>query len=372
MTNIVEFPGLGLEFEVSRIAFTLFGIPVFWYGICIGVGMLLAVLFAFWKAESFGIDADRMIDVIIIGFVGGIVGARLYYVLFVDFEYRTFLEMIDLRSGGLAIYGGVIGAFITVAIACKLRKVPFLPMIDLVSIGFLIGQALGRWGNFFNQEAFGANTDSLFRMISPATTAYLQNAQSGLAAAGVVVDPAMPVHPTFLYESVWCFVGFLFLWWYSSRRRFNGEMTLIYVMWYGLGRFFIEGLRTDSLMFMGVRVSQLFALASMAAALAIWIVVRKKTKGTPLRVPQIMPHTAIVTLQHEGVPTKVTIEWPAGKKAPSKAQQIAMAEQVLQETKQHLDSQTADEQPATDTAVQPADADAEPQGNNPEDTTSPQ
>ncbi len=160
MTNTVQFPNLGFSVDISSVAFHLFGIPIYWYGIFIGVGMILAVLFAFRQAPRFGVDQDRMIDVILIGFVLAIVGGRLFYVLFSGNEYANFWQLIDLRSGGIAIYGGIIGAFIGALIGCKWRKVPVTPLFDLTGMGFLIGQCLGRWGNFFNQEAFGGKTSS--------------------------------------------------------------------------------------------------------------------------------------------------------------------------------------------------------------------
>ncbi|MFV0414641.1 MAG: prolipoprotein diacylglyceryl transferase, partial [Oscillospiraceae bacterium] len=233
MINIVEFPGLGIVMEISRVAFTIFGVPIYWYGVCIGLGMLLAVLFAFSQSKSFGVDADRMVDVIVIGLVLAIVAGRLYYVAFSDLAYTNLYDIVNLRAGGIAIYGGIIGAFIGAAIGCKWRKVPLGPMFDLGGMGFLIGQAFGRWGNFFNQEAFGTNTTLPWGMLSPSTTAYLASQQAKLAAEGVMVNPALPVHPTFLYESLWCALGFLLLFLYRKKRKFNGELFLLYVMWYG-------------------------------------------------------------------------------------------------------------------------------------------
>ena len=262
MTNHVEFPGLGLSFTLNRVAFTLFGMPVYWYGILIASGLLLALLFAFWKARSYGIDADRMVDVIFGATVCAIIGGRAYYVATAPFEYESFAQMLDIRLGGVGIYGAIIAAFVSGWLLCKWRKVPVLPMFDLASMGFLIGQCIGRWGNFVNQEAFGTNTTLPWGMISENTTAYLSSVQATLAAQGITVDPNLPVHPTFLYESLWCLVGFLLLAAYEKHRRFHGEVMLMYVMWYGLGRFFIEGLRTDSLMVGPFRISQVVAAAS--------------------------------------------------------------------------------------------------------------
>ncbi len=333
MTNIVEFPGLGIELTVSSVAFRIFGVPIYWYGVLIGLGMLLAVAFALSQAKGFGIDPNRMIDVIIIGIVCGVLGARIYYIIFSDGVYDTLYSFFNLRGGGLAIYGGVIGGAIGCIVGCKWRKVPLLPMMDLVGMGFLIGQSIGRWGNFTNQEAFGSNTDLPWGMISPATTAFLKTRATALTAEGVNVLPDMPVHPTFLYESLWCALGFLLLFLYRKHRKFNGEIALLYVVWYGLGRFFIEGLRTDSLMIapLGIRVSQLLAAASVLLAGAIWAVARAKTAGKPLKVPEIPPRTAVVRVETDARVERVEISWPYDRKEPTRAERLEMAKEVLAE-----------------------------------------
>lgn len=293
MVNHVSFPGLGLEMEINRVAFTVFGVPIYWYGVCIALGLLLGMLYAFRYAKSYGIDADRMVDVIFVSTIAAIIGGRAYYVATAPFEYQSVWEMIDIRLGGIAIYGGVIGAFLMGALMCRLRKVPMLPMFDLAAQGFLIGQCIGRWGNFFNQEAFGGNTTLPWGMISENTQQYLRSVQQTLAAQGMTVDPSMPVHPTFLYESIWCGLGFLLLWRYSKHRRFHGEMTLLYVMWYGFERFFVEGLRTDSLMVGNVRISQAVAALSVVAALVAWVVLRRKYRGVPLVIPALPGQEAV-------------------------------------------------------------------------------
>ena len=282
MTNLVQFPGLGLSFEINRVAFSIGGFDIYWYGILIGTGMLLALLWAFRVAPKIGINVDRMIDVIFIGAIMAIVCARAYYVAMAPFDYDSFWEMLDIRDGGIAIYGAVIGAFVFGGLACRWRKVPMLPMFDVAAVGFLIGQAVGRWGNFVNQEAFGTNTTAPWGMISERTTSYLMSVQQELAAQGVTVDPLAPVHPTFLYESLWCLVGFIALALYFKHRRFNGEVLLLYIVWYGLGRFWIEGLRTDSLYLVGsLRASQLLAGVSCVAALIALVVLRRRHKGEP-------------------------------------------------------------------------------------------
>lgn len=283
----VEFPGLGLEFDISRVAFYIGSVPIYWYGIVIGLGFALALVFAFANAKRFGIDADRMSDVIILTTICAVLCARAYYVIFAPFEYQSFWDMINIRDGGLAIYGGVIGAVIFGILFSKWRKVPVLPMLDLAAMGFLIGQGLGRWGNFFNQEAFGTNTTLPWGMHSDGTAAYLSGVQSTLAAQGIMVDPSMPVHPTFLYESIWCLLGFVLLALYIPRRRFHGEIALMYAAWYGAERCLVEGLRTDSLMLGGVRISQLVAGVSVVAALALLICLRRKYRNVPLVIPAL-------------------------------------------------------------------------------------
>lgn len=290
MTNLVQFPGLGLEFEVNRVAFSLGGLNVYWYGLIIAGGLLLALIFAFRYAVDFGIDADRLVDVILIGTVCAVICARAFYVAFSPVPYESIWDMINIRNGGIAIYGGVIGAAVFGGLACRWRKLPVLATFDLVSMGFLIGQGIGRWGNFVNQEAFGSNTSLPWGMISEGTRGYLTYWQSELLEQGVLVDPSMPVHPTFLYESLWCAVGFFALWAYMKKRRFNGEIALLYVVWYGAGRFWIEGLRTDSLIIpgIGLRASQVIALASVLAGLALIVYGRKKYKE-PLEVELPVP-----------------------------------------------------------------------------------
>lgn len=286
MVYHVQFPGLGLEFTVDRVALTVGGFNIYWYGILIAAGMLLALLYAFRYAVDFGIDSDRLVDVVAIGTVMAIVCARIYYVAMAPFEYNSVWEIVDIRLGGIAIYGAVIGAFVFGGLAARWRKVPLLPLFDLVALGFLIGQGVGRWGNFFNQEAFGTNTTLPWGMYSEGTEAYLHSVQVTLPA-GVTVDPALPVHPTFLYESIWCLVGFVLLALYVKRRRFHGQIFLLYAIWYGLGRGWIEGLRTDALLIgnTSLRASQVLAWASAAAAFVLLLIGLRRARGKTLQVP---------------------------------------------------------------------------------------
>ncbi len=284
---LVSFPGLGLEFNIHRVAFSIGGLNIYWYGLLIASGLLLAVLYAFRHAVEFGIDADRLIDVVCIGTVMAIVCARIYYVAMSPYAYDNIWEMIAIRDGGIAIYGALIGAFVFGGLACLWRKIPLLATYDLVAMGFLIGQGIGRWGNFVNQEAFGYNTTLPWGMYSVKTQEYLQSAVVTLPA-GMAIDPSLPVHPTFLYESIWCLAGFVMLALYFKKRKFNGDVALLYAIWYGLGRFWIEGLRTDSLLLapsIGLRASQLVAAVTVLIALGLEIYLRKKYRARqPLHV----------------------------------------------------------------------------------------
>lgn len=290
MTNLVQFPGLGLSFEINRVAFSIGGFNVYWYGVCIAFGICLALIFAFRHSLEFGVDPDSMVDVILIGIVLGIASARAYYVAMAPFKYESIWEMIAIRDGGLAIYGGIIGGFLFGGLACKWRGVPVLPMFDMTAMGFLLGQCCGRWGNFFNQEAFGCNTTLPWGMYSEGTRSYLMGS-TVTAQNGVVIDPNLPVHPTFLYESIWCLVGFILLFRYIKKRKFNGDIALRYMIWYGAGRFWIEALRTDSLMLVpsiGLRVSQLLAGIAVVAGAAAEIYFTRKFKDKPLMVKLAM------------------------------------------------------------------------------------
>ena len=287
MVYHVQFPGLGLDLTVNRVALAIGGFNIYWYGVIIAAGMLLAMLYAFRNAVDYGIDSDRLVDVVAIGTVMAIVCARIYYVAMAPFAYQSLWEMIDIRKGGIAIYGAVIGAFVFGALAAKWRKVPLLPLFDLVSLGFLIGQGIGRWGNFVNQEAFGTNTTLPWGMYSAATHDYLLSSVV-TAPKGVIIDPNLPVHPTFLYESIWCFVGLFLLVRHIKKRKFAGDIALRYLIWYGVGRFWIEALRTDSLLLVpsiGLRVSQVVAAVAVVGGIVAEVLLTKKYKGKPLMVP---------------------------------------------------------------------------------------
>ncbi len=276
--EILRFPGLGWEIPISRVAVSIGSLEIYWYGVIIAVGFGLGLWVYLSHNRSCGIHPDEGLDIILWSMLGAIVGARAYYVAFQWDHYKDNLkEIFNLRGGGLAIYGGIIGALIVAFIVCRSKKLPMLPVADAAFPGVMLGQAIGRWGNFFNMEAFGTNTTLPWGMTSDTISNYLSRHQAALLAQGVVVDPAMPVHPTFLYESLWNLIGVaVLLLWLFPRRSYDGQITLGYTVWYGLGRFFVEGLRTDSLMWGSVRVSQMLGgvlfivAAGLMLAIFLW------------------------------------------------------------------------------------------------------
>ena len=274
----VSFPGLGInDLEIHRTAFSIGSFNVYWYGILIAVGLLLAVLYAYFNAHRYDVDRSKLIDCVIVGIVTSIIGARLYYVIFKwDYFSQDFSRVFDIRDGGIAIYGAIIGGLLGGYIVARIKKQKFMPMLDIAMTGFLIGQALGRWGNFFNQEAYGDQTDSVFRMISENTIINGQN---------------VAVHPCFLYESVWCALGFLFLFIFNRKwQKYHGQIFYLYLVWYGAERMVVEGLRTDSLYLpfqvfgLDIRVSQVLSAVLVVVGIVMLIVKRNKDDGMRGRV----------------------------------------------------------------------------------------
>ena len=281
----IQFPNLGWKFNIDPTAFSIGKIDIQWYGIIITFGLILAIVYCLPKMKRFGLDSDRAIDAVIGGVLGGIIGARIYYVAMRWDEYKgNWKEIINTRNGGLAIYGGLIGAILIGLIICKVRKVKMLPMLDIAVIGFLIGQGVGRWGNFFNQEAFGTNTNSLFGMTGGTIQRTINDSMQiggDLYQSGVVMAWDEPVHPCFLYESVWCLLGFVVLAFWSKRRKYDGQLFLMYLTWYGAERFVVEGLRTDSLMLGNIRISQALSAVIFVTSIILQIVFFLKLKRDP-------------------------------------------------------------------------------------------
>ena len=268
----LRFVHLGITIEHLQNHITIFGFSIAFYGIIIGIGMLLGITLAARDAEQRGIGEDTVYDFALLGIVCGVIGARLYYVFFRWDNYRgNLLEILNLRAGGLAIYGGVIGGILSLMFYCKRKKQNFLNLADSLILGVLVGQILGRWGNFFNAEAFGRYTDSLFAMQLRRDIVNPIMINSALLQHLVRVNGVdyIQVHPTFLYESVWNLCLLLFLLWYRPKKRFTGEMFFLYLGGYGLGRVWIEGLRTDSLLVPGTGIAVSQALAGVCVLVAL-------------------------------------------------------------------------------------------------------
>lgn len=285
MTRLVTFPGLGLEFHLDGVAVELFSMPIYWYGVIIAGGALLAGIFCYKMTPRFGIKPDDLLDLLFFAVPLAIIGARLYYIVFYLDLYRTadgtlsFGKMLNIRDGGLAIYGAVIASVLTLLVFCRVKKINFFAFADVGVFGLLIGQCIGRWGNFMNVEAFGGPTELPWRM---GIDAYVNGAWQ-----------YMEVHPTFLYESLWNLLGFLLLLiiFLGGKRRFDGQIMWSYFLWYGIGRGIIEGMRTDSLYFLStpIRVSQVlgFASALVAAGFLVYHLVIRKHRAEELYVNRL-------------------------------------------------------------------------------------
>ena len=253
--SVISFPSLGISVNPPR-SISLGPLNIYFYGIIIACGLVLAVLYCMNRSKEFGIQEDDILDGVLWVTPFAICCARAYYCIFAWHEYAADpISVLYIWNGGLAIYGGVIGALIGVSVLCKLKKIKLPTMLDLMLLGFLIGQSIGRWGNFMNREAFGAPTDSFLRM-------GLYNTLTGQTEY---------YHPTFLYESVWNLCGFVLLHFLSKRRKYDGQIALCYAAWYGLGRCIIEGLRMDSLYWGSFRVSQVLAGISCVVAVIVLI-----------------------------------------------------------------------------------------------------
>ena len=258
----ISFPGFSIgEFELDSVAFSLGSFEIAWYAIIITIGMIAAILYGVSQTKKIGLKTDEMLDFAIIAIPIGIVGARLYYVLSKPDSFDSFLEIINIRNGGLAIYGGLIAGALAVLATCYVKKIKFMAFADCVMPGIMLAQGIGRWGNFMNGEAFGAETDIFCRMgINNVLTGYR----------------TLYVHPTFLYESLWSIGGFLLIFFLIRRlKQYDGQIFLITCGWYGLGRMFIEGLRADSLYFhigsLSFRTSQVLAGAILITCTALLI-----------------------------------------------------------------------------------------------------
>ena len=269
----ISFPFFGIEIDPIRVL-EIGPLNLHIYGLLIGLGLMLAVLYGWRRSKQFGIKVDDITDGVLWIVPFAIICARAYYCIFEWKEQFASdpISVLYIWNGGLAIYGGIIGAVVGVAVFCWFKKIKLPALLDLVLLGFLIGQSIGRWGNFFNREAFGAETEIFIRM-------GLLDSRTGVTTYH---------HPTFLYESLWNAAGFVILHFLSKKRQYDGQIALGYVLWYGLGRTFIEGLRTDSLYWGDFRVSQVLAgVTAIAAAVALFVLSICKHDPEKLFVNQV-------------------------------------------------------------------------------------
>lgn len=347
MTYNVTFPHLGLEFNINPVAFSIGNFHVYWYGIIIAAGFLLALIYASFSCKKMNIDINRLFDVVIVGLIAGVIFARLFYVVFYpgDKYWKNPLEIFQIHDGGLAIYGGIIGAVVFGSLMAKLRKLKVTAVLDIAALGFLIGQCVGRWGNFINQEAFGSATELPWGMHSENTAA--------------VVDGN--VHPCFLYESLLCLLGFVLLHFFTRRfRRYDGQTFLLYIVWYGACRFFIEGLRTDSLIIpgTGLRVSQVIAAACVVAGIILLVLFRHRTSLTGCGDRRVMEAVGLV--ESTALPEDETPSTIFGDLPPEEIQEIFHGHPAWEKEEQAV--QKAEEEEAKDpepAAGDPAGAEAE-------------
>ena len=291
MKTTITFPFFGIEWDPSS-TIEIGSLSIHIYGILIGLGLMLAIVYAWRRSKEFGIKADDITDGVLWIVPFSIVCARLYYCIF-SWESGGYAEnpisILYIWNGGLAIYGGVIGAVIGVTVYCYFKKIKLPALLDLVMLGFLIGQAIGRWGNFFNREAYGAETEIFIRM--------------GLfkEADGSYSNVMHYFHPTFLYESLWNAAGFVLLHFLSKKRQYDGQIALGYIAWYGLGRTCIEGLRTDSLMLGDLRISQILAgVTAIAAVIVLFIMSTKEQDPDKLFVNQVAAMQAAADEEDDG------------------------------------------------------------------------
>ena len=273
----INFPNLGIYLDHVGKNISIFGFSIAYYGIVIVTGMMIAIWIAQREAKRTGQNPEQYLDLAMIGIAAGILGARIYYVIFAwDYYKDDLLSILNIRQGGLAIYGGIIGACIAVVIYSRKKKQNFSLLMDTASMSIVFGQIMGRWGNFFNREAFGDYTNNLFAMQLPVSAVRANEITQKMWDHVVTVNGVeyIQVHPTFLYESLWNVGVLLFLFWFRKRKKFNGEVFLMYLIGYGLGRIWIEGLRTDQLLLpvVGLPVSQLLSgcLVVGCTILVVW------------------------------------------------------------------------------------------------------
>jgi phosphatidylglycerol:prolipoprotein diacylglycerol transferase len=277
----VIFPNLGIEINnLSPVLFKVFGVEVYWYGFIIGIGVFLGLQLAMKEAKRTGQDPNIYIDFLLYALIASIIGARLYYVIFSWQEYQyDLMKIFAVREGGLAIYGAIIASALTLWIYTKKKKLSFMLLADTASLGLILGQAIGRWGNFVNREAFGGYTNGLFAMMLKRAEVHYYPIELLEHIQIINGIEYLQVHPTFLYESLWNIGVLILLLLYRRRKKFDGEIFALYLLGYAIGRFWIEGLRTDQLLVGGstIAISQVVALLSAAVAIAFIVIMRKNS-----------------------------------------------------------------------------------------------
>ncbi|WP_343209995.1 prolipoprotein diacylglyceryl transferase [Anaerolentibacter hominis] len=280
----IRFPGLGITFSNLGDGFTVFGFKIAYYGVILTLGMVIGYLLVEWQSRRTGQGKDKYLDFAIYAIIFSVIGARIYYVIFAwDYFQNNLLDIFNIRTGGLAIYGGVIAGVLTAYIYCKKKKWSFPLLVDTCCVGLIAGQAFGRWGNFMNREAFGDYTNSFMRMLLPRADVAASDVTQKMLDHTVIVDGIefISVHPTFLYEFLWNLMVLALLLIYTKYKKYDGEIFLMYLAGYGLGRAWIEGLRTDQLLFWGttVPVSQIVSIVLFLAATGVLIYNRIKKKS---------------------------------------------------------------------------------------------
>lgn len=286
MTTSIDFPNIGIHLENVGKSIEVFGLEIAFYGIIIGLGVMAGIAMAAMEAKRTGQNPDTYYDLAIYAVIFSVIGARLYYVVFSWDQYKNdLLSVFNIRQGGLAIYGAVIAAVITVYVFAKVKKISFLQLVDTAVLGLVLGQIIGRWGNFFNREAFGEYTDSLLAMRLPLDAVRSSDVTELMMKHVETIKGVsyIQVHPTFLYESLWNLGVLFFLLWWRKHKKFEGEIFLMYLLGYGVGRFWIEGLRTDQLLIPGVKlpVSQVLAAVLVVVSIVTIFIIKRKKKELP-------------------------------------------------------------------------------------------
>lgn len=283
MDMSIRFPHLGIYLPNVGKTISVFGFDIAYYGITIAIAMIVGISIALHEAKRTGQNQDTYLDLLMLTMLTSVVGARIYYVIFLWDNYKDNLgEILNIRNGGLAIYGGIIAGVITVFIYSKITKMKFLQIADTVCMGLAAGQIIGRWGNFFNREAFGEYTNNLLAMQLPVSAVRENEITSAMWNHVVTIGGVeyIQVHPTFLYEGLWNFMVLLFLFWFRKRKKFEGELFFCYLAGYGAGRFWIESLRTDQLLLPGIHVpvSQMLSAVLVIVSLSVIICKRRKNR----------------------------------------------------------------------------------------------